>query len=77
MKDELLKLLDDEKYFKYNDSYDYLRQMPIDCSAKFKIDKLRELIKQKEKEKNDYEALSISNIWISELRTLRAYLEKL
>ena len=77
MKDELLKLLEDEKYFKYNDSYDYLRQMPIDCSAKFKIDKLKELIKQKEKEKENYEALSIMDIWESELQQLKKYLEKL
>lgn len=77
LKAELLQLLEDEKYFKYNDSYDYLRQMPIDCSAKFKIDKLRELIKQKEKEKDEYESLAIVEIWESELLQLRKYLEKL
>lgn len=74
--DELERLLEDEGYNRKSDKYDYLRNMPIDCSAAFKIVKMKEEIKKKEEEIENYEKKTIEEIWNSELDVLEKYIKE-
>lgn len=65
-----IELLEKRKYYKMNDSYDYLINMPI---VSFTSDKITELTMQhdkKQKELNHYQTNTDKQLWIQDLTSL-------
>ena len=82
-KQQLEELFIREKYPRFDGnkpsdtgSFKYLKEMKVDCSAKYKIDKLKALIAQKKKELELYSKRSIEEIWLEELDALEEALDK-
>ena len=82
-KDQLEALFVREKYTRFDGSkpsdegsFKYLKEMKVDCSAKYKIDKLKALIAQKKNELELYSKRTIEDIWLEELDALEAALDK-
>ena len=67
---EFIALLEDKKYDKFNDSFDYITTMSIDSVAKYKIEELEKLIEKKQKELADFEKLTAKDLWRSDIEAL-------
>lgn len=72
---EIDKILDKEKLFKVDDSYDYLIKMSIYLLTKEKIDELNELYNNKNKQYNILLKKSIQDMWIDNLNELEKELD--
>ena len=66
-KKSIEEALSQANYTKYNDSYDYLLNMPISCLTREKVDELEELYQSKETEYISYKELSPRDLWENEL----------
>lgn len=69
-KQELEELFIREKYDRFDGSFKYLKEMKIDCSAKYKVEKLMAAIAQKKNELEAYSKRTIYDIWLEELDAL-------
>ena len=74
--EEIEKLLINEKYDKFNDSYDYLLSMPVSSLTKIKITEMIELLKKKKIEYDDLKKKTYFDLWITDLLELHKYLTK-
>lgn len=75
-KEQFEQLLEREKYYKSNNNWEYLKQMSIDSSAKYKIEKLKIKIEEKKFELEAYSKRTIKEIWNEELDVLESYILK-
>lgn len=74
--EEIEKLLINEKYDKFNDSYEYLLSMPVSNLTKIKITEMIELLKKKKIEYDDLKKKTYFDLWITDLLELHKYLKK-
>lgn len=68
--EEALDYLIRNKYSKYNNSYDYLMNIPARQFTKTNINKWLDELRDKRKELEDFKATEIEDIWASELDDL-------
>ena len=69
-KDEVINLLENKKFFKDNDSFNYLIYMPIFSLTKEKIIELSKQYKDKEITFFELERTDIKDIWLTDLNAL-------
>jgi len=68
---EIYQILNEKKYDKVNDKFDYLIKLPMDSVCKEKVDKLLKDTEIKEKEVKILENKTIYNIWLEDLSILK------
>lgn len=75
-KDQIVKQLIDMEFEKYDDSYDYLLNVPVYWFSKEKLDSIKEDITNKKHNLKEYKSLEPGDIWTNELEELKKELKK-
>lgn len=76
-KNNIIKLLEQNKLYKINGEYDYLIRMTFYTLTKEKINELKRLQDDKKKEYNRIKRKKIEDIWLDDLAILKKTLKKL
>lgn len=76
-KDQIIKQLENMEFDKYEDSYDYLLNVPVYWFSKEKLESIKEDIANKKQNLKDYKNLDPGDIWINELEDLKKELKKI
>ena len=75
-KSDIIKDLEEMEFFKINDSYDYLLNIPIYHVSSEKYEEYKKLAKQMKQDLKEYQQLTPEDIWKKDLEELEEQLEK-
>jgi len=75
-KSEIEKQLKNRKFDLYNDSYDYLLNMPLYSLTVEKIKELKELIKKLKEEYKKIENTTVNQLWLQDLEKIEPLIKK-
>lgn len=75
-KEQIINQLNEFEFQTYDESFDYLLNVPVYWFSKEKLDAIKDDIANKKAELKDYKAMTPGNIWTNELEELKKELKK-